>query len=385
MSEGGSYRLASLDGLRGMAAVVVVLHHTALTVPALVAASADPAGNAGWIWWLTNTPVHLLWGGAEAVYVFFVLSGFVLTLPFAVGRTAAWGSYYLTRLLRLYLPVWGALVFAIVLWAALGRSGGTGSSWVNSHADPPRGSSVIGDLTLWSPSVLNSSLWSLKWEVAFSLLLPVFVAVAAVCRKWGGWTLAIPPLLVTAGMLARSDALTYMPIFLMGSLLAFRVSSPSRATLPQSAPVSLMFGAAAVALLTMGWWSPVRGPAGTALAVVGAALLLLLFLRSPRVGRVAGHRVAQTLGRWSFSLYLVHAPVVITVAGALTLPAVVFTPLVLGLSLSCAALFYRVVELPALTFARWQGGRTLRKVRVAPAAQVIRPWSGTQGATVNPD
>ncbi len=76
-------RWKGLDGLRGLAAIVVVLHHSLLTSPSLALAyfggPKAPVGSPSWL--LTYTPLHLVWAGPEAVLVFFVLSGFVLTLP----------------------------------------------------------------------------------------------------------------------------------------------------------------------------------------------------------------------------------------------------------------------------------------------------------------
>jgi peptidoglycan/LPS O-acetylase OafA/YrhL len=43
--------------------------------------------------------------------VFFVLSGFVLTLPFLSGRPI-WPAYYARRLIRLFLPVWASILLA---------------------------------------------------------------------------------------------------------------------------------------------------------------------------------------------------------------------------------------------------------------------------------
>jgi peptidoglycan/LPS O-acetylase OafA/YrhL len=95
-------RLHSLDGLRGLSALVVVLHHALLVVPALAAPYYDqgPAASGSAEWWLSHTPIHALWEGKAAVYVFFVLSGFVLPL-LAHRAQFRWSVYYPQRLLRL--------------------------------------------------------------------------------------------------------------------------------------------------------------------------------------------------------------------------------------------------------------------------------------------
>jgi uncharacterized membrane protein len=77
-----SGRVRSLDGLRGVAALIVVVHHALLTSPTLARVNygAVPGSVHGFLWWMTYTPLHLIWAGPEAVFVFFVLSGFVLFL-----------------------------------------------------------------------------------------------------------------------------------------------------------------------------------------------------------------------------------------------------------------------------------------------------------------
>ncbi|HUB75554.1 MAG TPA: acyltransferase family protein, partial [Solirubrobacteraceae bacterium] len=114
-------RLPALEGLRGLAALVVLVHHSLLaTVPRFAGAyGIGPYPLRGTLeWWLTYSPLHVIWGGGEAVIVFFVLSGFVLSLPSArSGRALRAVSYYPSRFVRLYLPVWGALIFAALVHA----------------------------------------------------------------------------------------------------------------------------------------------------------------------------------------------------------------------------------------------------------------------------
>ena len=66
-------RIKSLDGLRGVAALIVVFHHILLTVPSLALAYefTEPHYAHDWLDILTYTPLHLIWDGPAAVVIFF--------------------------------------------------------------------------------------------------------------------------------------------------------------------------------------------------------------------------------------------------------------------------------------------------------------------------
>src|SRR5918911_5535391 len=89
-------RNAALDGLRGVAALVVVGGHLVMASAPALALAVDtrttPVDSTLGRAFLV-TPLHVLWGGNEAVIVFFVLSGFVLALPQARGRPFSARSY----------------------------------------------------------------------------------------------------------------------------------------------------------------------------------------------------------------------------------------------------------------------------------------------------
>ncbi|ALE82194.1 acyltransferase family protein [Pseudonocardia sp. HH130629-09] len=111
-------RVPALDGPRGVASLVVVVNHCLMTDPTLaaVAAGTGRAAPGTLAWWLAYTPLHLVWAGTEAVLLFFVLSGFVLTGS-ATRDGFGWGSYYAQRLPRLYraraLQIVGALLLVV--------------------------------------------------------------------------------------------------------------------------------------------------------------------------------------------------------------------------------------------------------------------------------
>src|SRR5579862_6220668 len=93
-----------LDGLRGVAAAQVVLMHFVSGFLPNIAARPPP-------------PLQVLWDGHTAVYVFFLISGAVLTPSFARG--GAWPRQAAKRLVRLGVPVAAAAVVALVLLAAM--------------------------------------------------------------------------------------------------------------------------------------------------------------------------------------------------------------------------------------------------------------------------
>ena len=111
-------RVQSFDGLRGVAALVVVFHHLLLTqVWFADRVGLGALGSKGhFILSIHNlfeyTPVHIFYGGTEAVVIFFVLSGYVLINPV---NKSNFSSYVRNRLMRLYVPIFAAVILASAL------------------------------------------------------------------------------------------------------------------------------------------------------------------------------------------------------------------------------------------------------------------------------
>jgi peptidoglycan/LPS O-acetylase OafA/YrhL len=392
-------RYQSLDGLRGIAALTVIGYHALLIIPSMSTLYIEKVNpTAGSIeWWLYKTPLRLLFAGHEAVLVFFVLSGFVLTLPFLARRPTGVSvlAYYPRRIIRLYAPVWGAVALALALALLIPRPG-TGSSWLQTHRPPSTGDVIHDLLLIFGTSNLDSPLWSLTWEVWFSLLMPLMFLLIRWMRadKWwmGAGTLligisvisrfpfvihALPQAWLTAGMLQ------YLPIFGLGMLLAFNKDR-------LHATRSWGWALGAALLLTV---SPSFAPNGTysapqaamyALSLIGVVGIVALAFGSP-LAVTLEHRIPQWAGKRSFSIYLTHEPIIVAAAILTGITSwwwlLVFIGLIPAI-LAVAELFYRVIELPAIRLSRATGRTILKTQKEAPARKTKLAKPGLQ--TIRP-
>ena len=380
-----SQRYRSLDGLRGVAALIVVVYHLLQVVPALAAAhfvSAAPLFSPSW--WLEKTPVRLLFAGHEAVLIFFVLSGIVLTLPLrpAGSRPFRWEPYYPRRLARLYLPVWGSLVIALALAVAVPRNTLAASRWVATHR-PPTVTAVVKDFFLLiGTSNLDSPLWSLRWEVWFSLLLPVLFMLIRLVRMERWWLGGIT-LLTVVSALAQFDILDrivpgafltvgllqYLPVFGIGMIIALnlervhafgarlRSASASRAK-------GIALGLVAVLLTTSPSLLPSQRPGfgisdavTYALSIVGVLIIVFAAITTRPLQSFLERRPVQWLGSRSFSIYLVHEPLVVA-AALIVGPTSYFPWLLVAVGLlpvvfMFAEAFFRLVSGPLTDSRGW--------------------------------
>lgn len=356
-------RVGSLDGLRGVAALVVVINHIMVTTATFadVANKSGRAPDSSFDWWMSYTPLHVLWGGTEAVFIFFILSGYVLTGPIS-KPSFSWLVYYPKRLIRLYLPVWASLVVAGLSALLVVRHDVSGGSWwVNDHGPLDMGSAAVSGLLLGPIDFLNNPLWSLAWEMWFSLLLPLYFFLCRWSTKSRLRTVAalvLLGLLMAAGSAVDSNALRYLPMFALGVLLYMH-----RAVMAEVASIlDARKGAwptvlvAAVLMLTSYWIAQASTAVpGIAVSlarssqVVGAVLIVVVAIHWQVAKRALETPVVKWLGSRSFSLYLTHDAVVISATLMLggTPPLWLTLIIAVPIALLLAEVFFRLVEGPS--------------------------------------
>jgi len=384
-------RIRSLDGLRGLAAVIVLISHSLMTVPVLAEThyGTERIANAGHpLWIFTYTPVHALWAGTEAVYIFFILSGLVLALPVLYGKTFDWLAYYPRRITRLYLPVIAAVLLASAIVKLMPRTDDVRlGSWLVARPNDYSLMSVVQDMILLGGvSRVVSPLWSLRWEILFSLLLPLYIAFA---KKWPSlWPVKISILvaLIALGEAISSSYLSYLPMFAIGVLFATEWTSIKKFSLVINrfrnpfirsiAWASLI--AVAVFALTGQWiLNGILGSSAKSLltlpmAVTGACLLIFCAAYYPAFRNLLERSSFQWLGRISFSLYLTHEPIVIGIRFAFPHAPVAITICIgAALSIGVAQAFFLLIESRTIIWAR-SAGRVLQSL---PSRRNIAPSS----------
>ena len=156
-------RLAWLDALRGIAALAVVFDHLS---PYLLSG-------------LRNHVYHWLDAGRYGVFVFFLISGYIV--PASLERKGSVRTFWVSRVFRLYPLYLLVIALAVLLWWL-----GYGSL---RGADSDPATSVLAQLLMMSNVLAGPNLpnvvWSLSYEMVFYLLITALF-IGGVNRK-SGW------------------------------------------------------------------------------------------------------------------------------------------------------------------------------------------------------
>jgi peptidoglycan/LPS O-acetylase OafA/YrhL len=358
-------RLEALDGLRGLAAVAIVVLHVWMF----------DHGDAG-------RPEKTILDRAIGemrlgVTLFFVLSGFLLFRPFLTAAlrgadAPALGTYALRRAARI-VP---GYVLAVLVSFALLR-------WLD-HARAIEWSELpvfLLFLQNFDPSTLKQldpPMWSLTVEVTFYVALPLAgiaalragpsrAGIAGLCGALvaGGIALSVLGHLDRWPPTTTDTLLGYVPEFAAGMLAATLVHGR---TLRVRTGWALVAGGAAL-VLANAWWhgygigSQTSRELGADLpAVAGFALVVAGLAAAPLRARVLTSRPVQLAGTLSYGIYLLHFPAIDLLRGIDRFPDGLAAALVATLALCTAgaAISWYAVERPVLRAVR-------RRTRPAPA------------------
>ncbi|HEY5229711.1 MAG TPA: acyltransferase, partial [Galbitalea sp.] len=295
-----------------------------------------------------------------------------------------WKKYFASRFLRLYIPAWGALMLAAALIFCIPRvsSNVSANYWLsNTNAKSIQPLTLLADASLMKVgNAADNVLWSLRWEIVFSLLLPLFVLAALLIRRsWTLWMIAIVGCVaLTIGDPNHADGFFYLPIFLVGTLMASRLEEiqdwsrrRSRRFWIIALATSLFFMVARQVFSFAASPTSFAGGLLWSLVGAGAAGIILCAIGFEPVRAFLNRRISQFLGRISFSLYLIHVPIIATLAFVLGDAQWWLVGLIgLPLSIGVATVFHRYVEVPSQRLAHRVGTRAVRPRVLVPAPTV---------------
>lgn len=287
-------RFLELDGLRGIAAVAVVLSH--------LTGGYDSKYHGG------ESMVPNAWWGAYGVQLFFFISGFVILMSARRARVPS--DFVISRAARLYPVYWIAVTVSIIVSITF-RVPGTDVGWV----DRLMNFTMIQRLLLFDN--VDEVYWTLAIEMQFyMLILALLVLTRArlasklVLRLVGIWfavslvvavlarphTLGIDPQNVDTPwkMVLNLLLVEWGPFFAAG-MLAYLAREERRL---RPLAITAAAGTIAVSWILHGW-------AQAACVAVVAALFLVVVTRERT--SILRWRPIQFYGRISYSLYIGHA------------------------------------------------------------------------------
>lgn len=325
-----SQRVPYLDGLRAFAILIVVLYHTF---------QYDPwfAGRYSFLW-------RVFAAQDQGVYLFFVLSGFCLAYPtlerlhhsgglnFDVARFAA------RRILRIIPSYWTAIAVLVLAFFVLQR---LGIHPGGSMPDRLIGLKVVEQAFLFNaaPAWINGSFWTLPIEVQWYLACPILIWVWVHSRR-ALVAVALLCWLAAETTTFHGSEVSYLPVFMLGIIAAgMRVRGESLiryAALPL-VPFTgaLLIPALQTQLLHIAW-------------ELAMFFLVIAVGEIAACGRIFSSRVFSPVAAASYSIYLVHAPVVGTIEQYI--PRSVPMPLLILIGGLCGVgagmLFAQVAEKP---------------------------------------
>jgi peptidoglycan/LPS O-acetylase OafA/YrhL len=274
---------------------------------------------------------RLLAFGHEAVAVFIVLSGYCLMLPAARAGGAlagGWRRYLWRRARRILPPYYAALAGTLLLIAvipALRPAAPTGTIWDDTHPAFAAGP-LLSHLFLvhnLSPDWvvrINGPMWSVatEWQIYFFfpfLLLPLWRRSGALAAVLVAFALGWLPLWL-APAVGNAAVTWYLGLFALGMAAAgiARADRPVerrlRARVPWAAvAMALVAACAAGGMLFAQRWFRSKPQTDPLVGLATAALLVWCGQGAP-VRRWLAWRPLVLLGHFSYSVYLVHLPVV---------------------------------------------------------------------------
>ena len=344
-------RIKSLDSIRGLAALLVVFLH-----------SWTGFNNCG------NLQFYELFCGTIPVMIFFVLSGFVLTNSLSSVQSTNYYfevvGFYIRRIFRIIPLTLASLIFSLILSKYYSESfhtnyAGDSLKYVIGRIVKTSPHVDIWDVILLNKTYLNPPLWTIRPELICSALLPF-----AVCLVNSKPKSKIPILLISAlflylnGSSGWSFSLAYFFAFYLGTLVFMYQKELKKFNKKQCA---ITIGGLMSLLVTASYF---KFNNLIIISLFSSGVILLgLWEKQFVILKILESPLLVWLGKISFSLYLLHVPIVLWIWSQLDkhyefffqinppyFVKSLFVLLVLSISLTIAHFSEKYLERPSNNF-----------------------------------
>jgi peptidoglycan/LPS O-acetylase OafA/YrhL len=354
-----SSRLHWLDLLRFLAAFAVVLVHA--RGHALVEFGALPADQRSPLVFAFFALTRV---GNEAVTVFFVLSGFLVggkAIERIGNGSFRFADYAIDRVTRIYVPLVPALALSAVVAGFIGEDRSIASFFGNLAG-------LQGIAT--EPFGLNRPLWSLSYEIWFYVLAGA-VGVAAAYR---GMHAVAAIAIVSVACIFTKLSPTFLFCWIIGAVAYVRRPRRSSFLGWIAALILIAYGTIGVEIgmvsdsvkgLAIAAYVPSWDVSHIVLSTGTALLVQQLVVSEPkrRLAKAIDH-VGTPLGAFSYTLYLVHYPIIraiVPLVGErmprIDLRSIGYLALLTVASVAGAVVMYWLFERHTASVRRWIKGR----------------------------
>jgi peptidoglycan/LPS O-acetylase OafA/YrhL len=376
--------LTALDGVRGLAILLVLVYHFTLgmTAQGFAARLLIKATSAGWC----------------GVDLFFVLSGFLITgiLCDTKGSPRRFQNFYARRVLRIFPLYYGTLIAVVaalpLIATRIGGFDGVEDAlvWLWSYGT----NILVAFRGSWFPL---SHFWSLSVEEHFYMFWPAVVFWCdrkTALRLCVGMILLAPAVrawLVAQGAVLAAYCLTVcrMDALAVGSLLALAARGPRGlgVLVPHARKALLISGTALLALA--GWRfglafhdAAIQTVGYVALEVFFAALLVLVVSAPAESPLATAFNLAplRSLGHYSYGLYVYNSIFILVAEGSSLLPRLVAW----SGSIALGRLLFVALAASSTLVTAWLSWHLfekyfLRLKRYFPGGPGYRPTAGGRG------
>ncbi|EGE4655853.1 acyltransferase [Salmonella bongori serovar 40:z35:-] len=314
-------KILSIEGIRGVACVMVVMSHFSLTFfPSMHMGSA--VASRGWFdMAIYNSPFAFLYSGSAAVGIFFVLSGFILSHVINskdnIPKSAV--ELLIKRPFRLGIPSIASCLIAYLVFHFSFENSMLGTWFYTYKVQNPSflGAIYNGSVLpfLWGDSTYNWSLWTMKIEL-FGSLITAILCITLTYSKYKKVIIILFALTPYFLGIKQNDDIYYssfmlgclvyyskfninniiaFPVMILGIYLCGYHSDSTSYSWVQNNVFLSVYGRTIDNYVLMN--------------NIGGFLFVTCIIKNKLLSGVFSLKFLQHIGKLSFSTYLIHMPV----------------------------------------------------------------------------